>query len=110
MCGGGGVLGLAVVYHGFRGGPVSCRCIYMPKGGGLLGVAVVYHDFSWGALVLSLYIMVLEEDWSLVLPFYIMALEGGELGLPLYTVYYGCKGGGVLILPLYIMALGGSWV
>ena len=31
----GGVLGLAVVYHGFRGG-------------GVLGLAVVYHGFRGG--------------------------------------------------------------
>ena len=52
---------------------------------------------------MPLYIMVLEEDWSLVLPFYITALEGGELGLPLYImavkgvlgftiVYHGFRG------------------
>ena len=33
-----GVRGLAVVYHGYRG----------RGGGGVLGLAVVYHGFSWG--------------------------------------------------------------
>ena len=74
MCvGGGGVLGLAVVYHGFRGGPVSCRCVSWLywEGGGVLCLTFVYHGFRGG---------------SCVLPLYIMAL-GGVLGLA--VVYHG---------------------
>ena len=79
VCGGGGrVLGLAVVYHGFREGPVSCRC-----------VSWLYWEGGGGSCVLPLYIMALGGG-SCVLPLYIMAL-GGVLGLA--VVYHGFRGG-----------------
>ena len=44
--GGGGVLGLDVILHGFKGGGGKVR-----RGGGL-GIAVVYQDFKGGGWVL----------------------------------------------------------
>ena len=45
-----GVLGLAVVYHGFRrgGGGWVLPLYIMALGGGVLGLAVVYHGFRGG--------------------------------------------------------------
>ena len=49
LLGGGGVLCLAVVYHGFRGGGGSCVLpVYIMALGGVLGLAVVYHGFRGG--------------------------------------------------------------
>ena len=45
---GGGVLGLAVVYHGFRGGGSWVLPLYIMALGGVLGLAVVYHSFRGG--------------------------------------------------------------
>ena len=63
--------------------------------GEVLGLAVVYHGFRGGGY------------W--VLPFYIIALGGGNPGIwSLYIMALGvCVcGGGSWVLPLYIMALG----
>ena len=44
----GEVIGLAVVYHGFRG--IMCLAVVYHglRGGGVLGLSVVYHDFRGG--------------------------------------------------------------
>ena len=45
---GGGVLCLAVVYHGFRGGGSCVLPLYIMALGGILGLVVVYHGFRGG--------------------------------------------------------------
>ena len=84
--GGGGVLGLAVVYHGFRGNHRSCPCISWLEGGPGSCPCISWLEGGPGSCPC-------------------ISLSGGVLGLAL--VYHCLGGGGSLVLPLYIMALGG---